>query len=152
MWGNQKAPQFYQNTSVFLQVGEPGIKWSPSFSNTFSNSWAHFRVARWIQRNPLYLSVFGGFDFAHLVAVWIVLITMGLMKDPCFVQRPHNIVLEKATRGVTYQESQVLEEVNNTWFNGVRKEHKCWLGLWPSIFFFLFFSRQLFPHHWMECR
>lgn len=38
MWGNQKAPPFYQNTSVFLQVDEPGIKRSPSFSDTFSNS------------------------------------------------------------------------------------------------------------------
>ena len=115
-----------------------------------SKSWAHFRAARWSWGRPLCLSALGGFDFVHLVAVWIVLITIPFMKDPCFFQRPHSTVLEKAIRGVTYQESQVLEEVNNTWFNRVRKEHKCWLGLWPSIFSLV--SRQLFPHHWMECR
>lgn len=147
MWGNQKAPQFWQNTSI-LQVYEPDIEWIPSFSDTFSNSWAHFRAVRQSWKSPLCPSAFSGFDFAHLV--WIVLITIGFMKDPCFFQRPHSTVLEKATRGVTYQESQVLEEVNNTWFNRVRKEHKCWLGLWPSIFSLV--SRQLFPHHWMECR
>lgn len=105
-----------------------------SFSDTFSDLWAYFKAARWSWRSPLCLSAFGGFDFAHLVAVWIALITIQFMKDPCFFQRPHSTVLEKATRGVTYQESQVLEEVNNTWFNRVRKEHKCWLSLWPSIF------------------
>lgn len=61
------------------------------------------------ETDPLSLSVFGGFDFAHLVAVRIVLITVGFMKDPWSFQRPHSIVLEKAPRGVTYREPQVLK-------------------------------------------
>lgn len=129
---NQKAPQLHQETNTFSEAQETQC-WGEPFL-LFYLLW----LSEWPDgagESPLCLRALGGFDFAHLVAVWIVLITIRFMKDPCFFYGPHSTVLERATRGVTYQESQVLGEVNNTWFNRLRREHKCWLGLWPSIFF-----------------
>lgn len=80
----KKHPNFVRIQTSFQRHVSPGVEWSPSSSDTFSDSWAHRRVARWSWGSPLCLSALGGFDFAHLVAVWIVLITILFMKDPCF--------------------------------------------------------------------